>query len=211
MSNNKSSVIFISPQQHFAELLKEACEYRNIQILPASETYLLNMLNFYIDSRNLFSPLIHDESSERPPDTFAELYLTALTLEDPKNRLYMKILADKALYLSGFFGDSLQKRSVDIDYYMGIGASAYSNLAAWTKEETTAAVYSTISKKFIDYADLLSYISDKSSLQSEQNILKLYERYVKTGSELARDKLAELGVVTPPNSSLKEQLKIKKI
>lgn len=206
MSNNKN-VIFISPEQHFAELLKEACAHRNFQILPASETYILNMLNHYIDSRNLFSPLILDQESERLPDTFAELYLTALNSDDPKNRTYMKILADKALYLSGFFGDSLQRRSVDIDYYMGIGASAYSNLAAWTKEETTAAVYSTFSKKFIDYADLLSYISDKSALQSEQNILKLYERYVKTGSDLARDKLAELGVVT----DLKEQLKIKKI
>ena len=206
MSKNKN-VIFISPEQHFAELLKEACEYRKFKILPASETYILNMLNYYIDSRNLYSPLINDESMERPPDTFAELYLTALNAEEPKNRTYMKILADKALYLSGFFGDSLQKKSVDIDYYMGIGASAYSNLAAWTKEETTAAVYSTFSKKFIDYADLLSYISDKSALQSEQNILKLYERYVKTGSDLARDKLAELGVVT----DLKEQLKIKKI
>jgi hypothetical protein len=206
MSNNKN-VILISPEQHFSELLKEACEYRNFKILPASETYILNMLNFYIDSRNLFSPLILDQETERLPDTFAELYLTALNADDPKNRTYMKILADKALYLSGFFGDSLQRRSVDIDYYMGIGASAYSNLAAWTREETTAAVYSTFSKKFIDYADLLSYISDKSALQSEQNILKLYERYVKTGSDLARDKLAELGVVTDS----KEQLKIKKI
>ncbi|MBC7457414.1 MAG: hypothetical protein H7235_03995, partial [Bdellovibrionaceae bacterium] len=157
--------------------------------------------------RNLFSPLLDDQTAERLPDTFAELYLTALNCEDPKNRTYMKILADKALYLSGFFGDSLQKKSVDIDYYMGIGASAYSNLAAWTREETTATMYSTFSKKFIDYADLLSYISDKSTLQSEQNILKLYERYVKTGSDLARDKLAELGVVT----DLKEQLKIRKI
>jgi hypothetical protein len=206
MSNNKN-VIFISPEQHFAELLKEACAYRNFKILPASETYILNMLNHYIESRNLFSPLIPDQETERLPDTFAELYLTALNSEDPKNRAYMKILADKALYLSGFFGDSLQRKSVDIDYYMGIGASAYSNLAAWTKEETTAAVYSTFSKKFIDYADLLSYISDKSALQSEQNILKLYERYIKTGSDLARDKLAELGVVTDS----KEQLKIKKI
>ncbi len=206
MSDNKN-VILISPEQHFAELLKEACKYRNFQILPASETYILKMLNYYIDSRNLYSPLMHDESMERPPDTFAELYLTALNAENPKNRMYMKILADKALYLSGFFGDSLQKKSVDIDYYMGIGAAAYSNLASWTKEETTATVYSTISKKFIDYADLLSYISDKSALQSEQNILRLYERYLKTGSDLARDKLVELGVVT----ELKEQLKSKKI
>ena len=109
MSKN-NNVIFISPEQHFAELLKEACEYRKFKILPASETYILNMLNYYIDSRNLFSPLLEDESMERPPDTFAELYLTALNAEDPKNRTYMKILADKALYLSGFFGMGLAKR-----------------------------------------------------------------------------------------------------
>jgi hypothetical protein len=204
--SNKNSVLFISPEQHFTELLKEACEYRKFKILPASETYILKLLNHYIDSRNLFSPFV-GENVEKTPDTFAELYLTALSSDEPKKREYMKLCADKALYLSGFFGDSLQKKSVDIDYYMGIGASAYSNLAAWTKEETTASVYSMFSQKFIDYADLLSYISDKSALQSEQNILKLYERYIKTGSDLARDKLTELGVVTVS----KEQLKLKKI
>jgi hypothetical protein len=204
MSNNR--FIFISPEQHFSELLREACEYRKFKLMPSSETYILKLLNHYIDSRNLFPPFM-SESAEKTPDTFAELYLTALNSDEPKNREYMKLCADKALYLSGFFGDSLQKKSVDIDYYMGIGASAYSNLALWTKEETTANVYSTISKKFIDFADLLSYISDKSALQSEQNILKLYERYMKTGSDLARDKLIELGVVTIS----KEQLKLKKI
>lgn len=201
-----SNVLLISPEQHFTELLKEACAYRKFKILPSNETYILNLLNHYIDSRNLFTPFV-GENVEKAPETFAELYLTALSSDEPKNREYMKICADKALYLSGFFGDSLHKKSVDIEYYMGIGASAYSNLAAWTKEETTANVYNTFSKKFIDFAELLNYISDKSALQSEQNILKLYERYIKTGSELARDKLTELGVVTVS----KEQLKLKKI
>lgn len=204
--SKSTNVLFISPEQHFAELLKEACEYRKFKIIPTAEAYILHLLKHYIDSRNLFSP-ITDESMEQPPNTFAELYLTALSAEDPKNKTYMKVLADKALYMSGFFGDSLQKNSVDLDYYMGIGASAYSNLASWTKEETTANVYHTFSKKFIDFAELLNYISDKSALQSEQNILRLYERYMRTGSELAREKLIELGVVTLP----KEQLKLKKI
>lgn len=201
-----SSVLLITPEQHFNELLKEACEKLDFKIAASSQTYILNLLQFYIDSRNLYSPFM-DESTEKPPDTFAELYLTALSLESPKNREYMKILADRALYLSGFFGDSLQKKSVDIEYYMGIGASAYQNLASWTKEETTAIIYSQFSNKFNRYVDLLNYMSDKSATQSEQNILKLYERYIQTGSEVAREKLTQLGVVTLP----KEQLKTKKI
>lgn len=203
-----SNVLLITAEQHFSELLKEACAYRQVEILPSNEIYILKLLNHYVDSRNLHFPFV-SESVEKIPDTFAELYLTALSCNEPIKQKYMKILADKSLYLSGFFADSLQKKSVDINYYMGIGSAAYQNLAAWTKEESTAAVYSQFSKRFADYADLLNYISTKSTLQSEQNILKLYERYIKTGSESIREKLTELGVVT--TTETKERLKIKKI
>ncbi len=201
-----SNVLFITPDQHFDELLIEACDQLHFSINPPSKHYILNLLTHYIDSRNLYTSLEND-SGEKLPDTFAELYLTALTVESPKNIDYMKILADRALYLSGFFGESLQKKSVDIDYYMGIGANAYHNLASWTKEETTAMVYSQFSKKFNRFVEVLNYISDKSTIQSEQNILKLYERYIHTGSDIVREKLHQLGVTTLP----KEQLKLKKI
>lgn len=204
-----SNVLLISAEQHFNELLKEACNKLDFKIAASSQSYILQLLKFYIDSRNLYRPIL-DDSTEKTPDTFAELYLTALTLESPKNREYMKILADRALYLSGFFGESLQKKSVDIDYYMGIGASAYQNLAAWTKEETTAIVYSQFSNQFSRYVHLLNYISDKSAIQSEQNILKLYERYIQTGSEAVREKLNSLGVSTI-STTHDQQLKLKKI
>jgi hypothetical protein len=201
-----SNVLLITPEQHFNELLKEACDKLDFKIAAASQSYILNLLKFYIDSRNLYSPFI-DETMEKPPETFAELYLTALNLESPKNKEYMKILADRALYLSGFFGESLQKKSVDIDYYMGIGASAYQNLATWTKEETTSIIYSQFSNQFTRYVNLLSYMSDKSAIQSEQNILKLYERYVQTGSQAVREKLNALGLTTLPVRSQADLLK----
>lgn len=205
-----SNVLLVTPQQYFSELLKEACSHNKIIIPEHNEYYILNLLNYYIDSKNLFSPYLEDQS-ERPPDTFAELYLTALGSEEPKNKELMKILADRALYLSGFFGDSLQKHTVDLDYYMSIGSSAYSNLATWTKEDTIADVYHLLSKKFIHYVNILSYISEKSSIQANNDILRLYERYLQTGSSLAREKLNQLGISTDSNTAIKEQLKIKKI
>jgi hypothetical protein len=199
------SFLLMSPEQHFTEVLQEACKQRKIKSFPMMDAYLVHLLKHYLDSKNLFTPF-QDDSIDKPPQTLAEMYLVAMNSETPKNREIMKILADRTLYLTGFFGDSLQRKIVDIDYYTNIGSAAYHNLAVWTKEDTVASIYKTFSSRFMDFVEVLSYISEKSSVQTDQNVLRLYERYIKTGSELAREKLTALGIATLP----KDQLKINK-
>lgn len=199
------SFLLMSPEEHFTEVLQEACKERRIKPFPLLETYLVHLLKHYLNSKNLFMPF-QEDSVEKPPESLAELYLTAMNMEPPKNREIMKVLADRTLYISGFFGDSLQRKIVDIDYYANIGSAAYHNLAVWTKEDNIASVYKAISTKFFDYVEVLSYISEKSAIQTDQNVLRLYERYIKTGSELAREKLTSMGISTVP----KDQLKINK-
>ncbi len=199
------SFVFLTPEQHFSEAVKEACENRHIKTQPMVEVYLVQLLQHYVDTRNLHLHLQTD-LKERPPETFAEMYMTAISAENPKNRELMRIVADRALYLTGFFGDSLQRKIVDLDYYIEIGSAAYSNLHSWTKEDSLAGVYKTFSSRFTDFVEVLNYISEKSQVQSDQNVLRLYDRYLRTGSDLAREKLNELGVLTVP----KEQLKTSK-
>lgn len=202
-----SDFLFISPEQHFSEALKEAFEQRRIKTNPHLETYLIQLLKHYLDSRNLFAPVsTHGENVENPPETLAEMYLIAMNADSPKNKEIMKTLADRTLYLTGFFGDSLQKKLVDIDYYSEMGSVAYFNLSAWTKEDHLSNMYKTFSKRFLEFVEVLNYMSEKSSIQADQNVLRLYEKYLKTGSEIAREKLAELGIATIP----KEQLKLNK-
>ena len=199
------SFVFLTPEQHFSEAVKEACESRQIKTRPTVEVYLVQLLQHYVDTRNLHIHLQTD-SREKPPETFAEMYMTAIGAENPKNRELMRIVADRALYLTGFFGDSLQRKIVDLDYYIEIGSAAYSNLSSWTREDSLADVYKTFSSRFSDYVGVLSYISEKSQVQSDRDVLRLYDRYLRTGSDLAREKLSELGVLTVP----KEQLKVTK-
>ncbi len=198
------SFLLISPEQHFSEELKEAMLRLKIKSHPQIETYLVHMLKHYLDSRNLFAPF-QNETTEKQPETLAEIYLIALNSDSPKNKEMMKILADRALYLSGFFGDSLHKKMIDVDYYVDMGSAAYSNLSIWSREDNLSSIYKTFSKRFTEYVDVLNYMSEKSSLKADDNVLSLYEKYLKTGSEMARHKLQELGVVVP-----KEQLKINK-
>lgn len=194
-----SAFLFISPEQHFSEALKEALEQRKVKSFPHLETYLIHMLKHYLDSRNLFN--------ENQPQTLAESYLIAMNSEATRRKEIMKTLADRSLYTAGFFGDSLQKKLVDIDYYSEMGSAAYLNLASWTKEDHLCEVYKTFSKRFLEFVEVLSYMSEKSAVQADQNVLRLYDKYLKTGSEVAREKLNQMGIVTLP----KEQLKINKV
>lgn len=198
------SFVFISPEEHFTEVVKEACAQRHVKTQPHIEAYLVQLLKHYLDSRNLHQPMA-DDTVERPPQTFAEMYLQAINSETKKKEL-MRTLADRSLYLTGFFSDYFQRKIVDIDYYVEIGSAAYQNLSTWTREDSLSAVYATFSKRFQEYVEVLNYISEKSLIQSDQNVLRLYDRYLRTGSDLAREKLTELGVVTLP----KEQLKLSK-
>lgn len=199
------SFVFLTPEEHFSEAVKEACKNRQIHAQPAVEVYLVQLLQFYLNSKNLHRPQVED-GLEKPPETFAEMYLQAINSENIKRKELMRAVADRSLYLTGFFADSLQRKTVDIEYYAEIGSAAYLNLHAWTKEDGLSLVYKTFSKRFMDFVEVLNYISEKSSVQSDQNVLRLYDRYLRTGSELVREKLNELGVVTLP----KEQLKLLK-
>jgi hypothetical protein len=199
------SFVFLTPAEHFSEVVKEACQNRQIKTGLSVEVYLVQLLQYYLDSKNLYQPLQQD-SNEKAPETFAEMYLQAINSENTKRKELMRIVADKSLYLTGFFADSLHRKTVDIEYYADIGAAAYSNLHTWTRDDSLANVYKTFSTRFMDFVEVLNYISEKSQVQADQNVLRLYDRYLRTGSELAREKLTELGVVTIP----KEQLKLSK-
>lgn len=197
------SLVFVTAEEYFKEVVQEASYQKGISTHPQVETYLVHLLKHYVDSRNFHRP-IQEDGVEKPPETFAEMYLQAMSAESPKNKELMRIVGDRSLYLTGFFSDSLQKKIVDLEYYFDIGSAAYLNLGHWTKEDTLAFVYLTISKQFMEFVSVFNYISEKSLVQADQNILRLYDRYLRTGSELAREKLQELGVVTLPKEQLKQ-------
>jgi hypothetical protein len=189
--------LFVSPKDYFSEKVKEGLRRRKVDSFPRVEAYLVDLLQHYLDSRNLFEPE-HDEAGNRRPQTLAEMYLTASLCEPSARVELLKKLGDRSLYISGFFGDSLNRKMVDVDYYVEMGGTAYRDLASSTQDETLARVYQVFSTRFIDYVDVLTYISDDSLVQSNASILRLYDRFLRTGSELAREKLVEMGVLTLP-------------
>lgn len=193
MVQNKS--LLLSSKDFFTEAVGEAFAKRKIQTYPSVQSYLVQILEHYMDARNLFEKNISEDGT-RSPDTLAEMLLIAGQSAPVEKQIILKKLGDKSLYVSGFFGDSLSRKLVDIDYYVEMGGSAYGMLAESVKEDTVAQVYKVFSCRFLEFVDVLTYISQQSMIQSDQNILRLYDRYLRTGSELAKEKLVEAGVLT---------------
>ncbi|PIS10584.1 MAG: hypothetical protein COT73_08630 [Bdellovibrio sp. CG10_big_fil_rev_8_21_14_0_10_47_8] len=196
------SLFIVSSRDYFMEVVEASFVKRNIKTYPAIQSYMVGLLEHYLDARNLFDEPM-DEAGNRKPTTLAEMYLTAATAEHAAKIDLLKKMADRSLYISGFFGDSLTRKLVDIDYYAEMGGAAYGNLAECTKEDTVAQIYRTFSSRFIEFVDVLTYISQQSSVQTDQGLLRLYDRYMRTGSELAKEKLIELGVLTLPKDQAK--------
>lgn len=181
--------ILISPREHFDELVTETFEELKIQTYPHVKKYIVDLLEYYLDAKNL----------EESHATLAEMYLTAHNLPHIQKLNLLKKLADRTLYLSGFFADSFQRKIIDIDYYIEMGCTAYGSLSKSVSDDISAKTYSTIGLRFVDFVDVLNSVSDKSLFNKEESLLRTYEKYLKTGSEYAKSKLIDQGLIIPQN------------
>jgi len=191
--------LLLSSTEYFNEVVDDALKSRKLKADLYVKQYLVNLLEFYLSTENLFQKETVDESGKRKPQTLAELYLIAVNSEWNMKVDLLRKLGDRALYISGFFGDSFARKIIDVDYYVNMGGNAYYELSySLQKNDPLKKVYSLFSKRFPEFVDTLTYISHKSMISNNQSVLRLYDSYLKTGSELAKEKLMEMGIVTVP-------------
>ena len=127
----------------------------------------------------------------------------ALQAGGTEGRSRLRSLGDFSLFVTGFFSDSLNRRTVDVDYYVSMGEYAYGSLGR-SDADTFAEVFSELATRFVGFSDVLAEVSERSTLRSSTDVLRLYEKWLRTGSSRDRDRLIERGIV--PNSSLKMRI-----
>ena len=109
-------------------------------------------------------------------------------------RAQLRSLGDFSLFVSGFFADSFPRRTVDIDYYVSMGEYAYGSLSRQDRD-AFAEVFGELSRKFVGYTDVLSDVSEQTGSASSADSLRLYEKWLKTGSARDGHRLMERGIV----------------
>ena len=89
---------------------------------------------------------------------------------------------------------------MDVDYYKSMGEYAYGSLSRSRTTKTLCRGLRRAVGKFVGFMDVLADISERTSLASETDMLRLYEKWLRTGSVRDGQRLVEHGIL--PNHSI---------
>jgi hypothetical protein len=187
----------------FAELVTHATEDRGLASNEATTAYVAALLADYAHPE-AFSRT----SLERP---FTLLLAEAMETAGHERFERLRAIGDGALYLRGFFREHLETRGVALPYVSAVGARAYDGVATMlrvnvgvrattgTADSAVPDVFGELAARFDAFVELLESVSDRlvaqGSTGSPGGVLKLYERWMKTGSTDIAAALGEHGLV----------------
>ena len=139
------------------------------------------------------------------PSTLADMHLTAGTASpDDAVKLY-KELGDYALCVGGYFADSLERKTVGVEYYADMGGAAYNRVAGLSVMTGHFAqlsdLFEELSGAFRACLGVLSQLGDSGRPKRSKDLGRLYERWLTTRDPHTYSQLTALGVFpTEPHS-----------
>ena len=177
-----------SVDEFFHEVVTEALTAVDLDASEPTGWYLVGLLG--------------DFTRTRPTDEPLCLKL-AETQTDPGERVRtLKQVGDTSLYVAGYFAESLTRKLVDVDYYVGIGASAYSQLARHLGGSLTE-VYEELARNFPAFVDVLAMVRKKIALnEATTDVGRLYEIWLRTRDQWVEQKLKDAGVLVDPGTKV---------
>jgi len=157
--------------EFFRDLLQGAFRTHAVQASPPTEHYLVSLLERFAtpppgwDAR----PLALD-------------YLDACHQPRLKRCVTLRQVGDTALFLSGVFMESLERRVVSTDYYIALGRIAYHQLAGLLPADTStrADVFAEIAAQFPDFVRVLSEVTFTDMFRADPEAVRIYTRWLRT-------------------------------
>jgi hypothetical protein len=181
-----------SPVEYFRELVESAMERQHLSAHELTSFYLVNLLAGFVQ--------LDRTSSSSEDEALGVRFVKALREAGNRQRDQLRQVGDLSLFISGFFAESLTRSLVDIDYYIQLGEYAYASLAR-QGDAAFGDVFDELAEKFSAFVDVLGEVSERTALTSNSDLLRLYERWLRTNSRRSGDLLAARGIV--PNASIR--------
>ncbi len=193
-------------RDYFRESIDTAIEHQGVNVDPHAAHYVVNLLTLFSRSEDLYED--HDDSyGIRPLALMMADAADAPTVAD--RNLSLQRIGDVAVFISGFFADSLAHKMVDIDYYINMGGNAYGSLSdeirGTFRGRALAGVYTELARKFQIVVDVLNEVRDGARQSSDIDLLRTYEVWLRTGSKRAAELLKQNGVVPMSQSRSRKQ------
>jgi len=186
--------------EFFRDALSDALASQQVTLDEHTAHYVVSLLTLY--SRTEIS-----HEGTRPgqrwvslADLLAQASASACAAE---REALLQRLGDVSLFVAGFFAHGFSRRLVDVDYHIAMGGRAYGTLALTPMSGPRRAltgVFGELARKFQPVVDAIGEIADSARVWGPDDVLRLYEMWLKTGSRRARNLLQQLGVAPAPVS-----------
>ncbi len=178
-----------SVDEFFHEVVTDALSAAELDASEPAGWYLVSLLGEFTRARLTDEPL--------------GIKLASPSADAGERVRTLKQVGDQSLYVAGFFAESLSRSLVDVEYYVGLGQSAYAQLArsVGTGRGTSgalASVYEELAANFPQFVDVLAHVRKRvtvAELSATTDIQKLYEIWLRTRDEWIEKKLVAAGVI----------------
>lgn len=173
---------------------------QGLQISPLLQGYLGEMLSRFIDTEYFLQDSTDPYSQpgkKEIPAVGIEL-MNGLQTTSFEQLFQMQKVGDLALYISGFFPEYIDRRSLDLDYFSAVGGQAYQragHIRSSLDSENSLNVYFELAEKFAAISEVLMELSEQKMLAREEDQLKLYEKWLTSGSPRLSRMLKEAGLI----------------
>jgi hypothetical protein len=190
-------------REFFRETVSEALSKQSLEAEDHTVHYVVELLTGFTRAEKF-----HGSGQQGSARTLRPLALMLNDAVDAPTEAErdraMRRLGDVALFVAGFFPDAFARRSVDVDYCIRMGGTAYSWLAERGRYSAQVraygAIFAELSEKFAMFVEVLGEISDLGRRYTSADILRLYELWIRTGSQRADRRLRELGIQPAPGA-----------
>lgn len=166
----------------FREVLVEALDAARVEPSESTEYYLVNLLGEFAKARITDEPLSVMLANSRDADLVERVRC-------------LKQVGDTTLYLSGFFADSFEGKLIDTAYYIGLGETAYRELAVCLSGSKSAgAIYEELAANFPRFVDVLAVVRSQVSFVGT-DVIALYREWTRTKSDWIERRLRSMGML----------------
>jgi len=193
--NQAQLITGMDVREFFQDSIQTAVSRQQLDVAEDTIFYVVNLMTEFIRSDVLYEDT-PDGRMIKPLVRFYSEAVDAANVQEANDAL--KRLGDVALFISGLFAHSLQRSLVDIDYYIAMGGNAYDCLAGSVRRsfrgQTLGEIYEELAQKFDRMVDVLAEVADEFQPGRDQDLLRLYEIWMLTGSAQAERKLRQHGI-----------------
>lgn len=172
----------------FADLVAAGIRALGTSPSPLAVSYLIGLLDLQVRSPEVVAM-----------PRLAEALLAGISDGECAQISRLRELGDRALFMSGFFGEGLRRNATDVDCYQDVGRTAYDRLSAQFARSGDDCGWRELFRELADefgaFVELLAEVGGRTRRDAPVDLLRIHDRYLRTGSERDRRLLIRHGMV----------------